>query len=244
MGDLNLLNPDHWGQAITAIGAFGTAAFGIVDATKAFWGGISRAGLGYLRGFLGQVAVPTEDSVFPPDSALTNAGIFETIKAKWLNGTVLADQKSALKALIKLRLNPSTAASLARATAVDATLLAAVAAKLVRGAGLSTDPAQAAAETQLTPAEMDVYSRFDLILTTLIDRAYERADQFYRNCAKLLAGVVAVLLALLITASTGTHEPVEYGRAVLVGLLATPLAPIAKDLSTAVATAVKTFKAT
>jgi hypothetical protein len=38
------------------------------------------------------------------------------------------------------------------------------------------------------------------------------------------------------------HPPVEWPLAVLVGLLATPLAPIAKDLATALATAATTLQ--
>ena len=32
------------GHIITAIGGLGTAAFGLVDSTKVFWGGVNRIG--------------------------------------------------------------------------------------------------------------------------------------------------------------------------------------------------------
>ena len=36
-------------KLIAAAGALGTAAFGLVDASKAFWGGMSNPGFGYIR---------------------------------------------------------------------------------------------------------------------------------------------------------------------------------------------------
>ena len=36
-------------SATLAVGALGTAATGLVDTTKAFSGGISRAGFGYIK---------------------------------------------------------------------------------------------------------------------------------------------------------------------------------------------------
>ena len=151
-------------------------------------------------------------------------------------------------------------------------MLASLATKLARGAGLAenntppigaTPPAAAGAasaatedDNALTPEELDAYGRFDVMLSTSIDRAYNQADQRYRNWAKVLACVVAIVLAE-ISAFIYQHGGVgswsalhfsgifhaTYISAFLVGLLATPLAPIAKDVSTAINTAAKAFKA-
>jgi hypothetical protein len=90
-----------------------------------------------------------------------------------------------------------------------------------------------------------VYSRFDLIVTALLDEAYQLSDQVYRNGTRALAAVIAVLLALAggwsIMGSAFWGAKDMY-LAILVGLLATPLAPIAKDLSSALATAVNTMQ--
>jgi hypothetical protein len=88
-----------------------------------------------------------------------------------------------------------------------------------------------------------VFSRFDLIVTALLDEANQHADQVYRNSTRGLAAAIAVVLALAggyIVASTWDLK--HFGIALLMGLLATPLAPIAKDLSTALATAVNTMQ--
>jgi hypothetical protein len=90
-----------------------------------------------------------------------------------------------------------------------------------------------------------VYGRFDLIVTALLDETYQHSDDDFRNRTRAIAAVVAVLLAVaggFIVFNNLTALQV-IGRSVLVGLLATPLAPVAKDLSTALATAVNAMQA-
>jgi hypothetical protein len=216
--------------AITAIGALGTAAFGLTDAFKAIpGGGLSRFGLHFLTCLIDKVAPTGEDGTIPAGSALTNSEIDATVKANWINGMASSDQKSVVKALVKLRLNAANAGSLASLTGVDPTVLSIVAAKLASGAAL-------------LPTEMDAYGRFDLVLSTSIDRAYQDADQRYRNWAKIFAGAIAVVLSISAVAILGVHGDGVYFKAFLVGLVATPLAPIAKDLTTALNTAVKAVK--
>lgn len=135
----------------------------------------------------------------------------------------LADQKSVAKALIKLNLNPDSAKKMANATGVDEAILKSIADKLFTG-------------ENLVPTETDVYGRFDLLLTAVLDQGYQRGDQRYRNSAKLLAVPVAVALALLgaWSISNGGLSSFDAWRAVTAGLLATPLAPVAKDLASAI----------
>jgi len=267
----SLASPTNFAEAVTAVGALGTAAFGVVDATKSVGGGVSTAGQIFLKCLIDKIAPASTDSAVPSGSALTNAEIYATVRANWINGLSVADQKSTLKTLIKLRLNPASAAALAELTGVDKALLASLATKLARGAGLAENnappagaipPAAGAApaatedDNSLTPAELDAYGRFDVMLSTSIDRAYNQADQRYRNWAKVLACFVAIVLAEISAfiyqhGGLGSwsalrlggifHAPYIY--AFLVGLLATPLAPIAKDVATAISTAAKAFKA-
>ena len=83
-----------------------------------------------------------------------------------------------------------------------------------------------------------MYGRFDLLLSALLDQGYQRADQRYRNSAKLLAVFIAMFLAILggriVVGNAFFSNGSEVVRSVLAGLLATPLAPIAKDLSSAI----------
>jgi len=214
-------------KIVLAMGALGTAAYGVVDASKGFWGGISNRGFGDIKKVVSKcIPVPAVNS--DGASALELPSALATLRANWLNGMALTDQKSIAKALIKLNLTSANANAMAAATGVDATLLARVAAKLPTGEAL-------------TPQETDVYGRFDLLLAALMDQGYQRGDQRYRNSAKLLSVPIAIVLALCgawaLDGSGLTYA--EAGRALLAGLLATPLAPVAKDLSNSIQAATK-----
>jgi hypothetical protein len=221
-------------NVITALGALGTASFGLVDATKAAGGGVSRAGLGDIK----KVLLP----LFGPNANLNDRGtpfaygsVFDNLRANWMNGTNLADQKAIAKALIKLRLSVTTAPTLALATGIDPAELTTIAIKITTAVAL-------------LPQEADTFGRFDLGLTSLFDQAYQRADQRYRNVAKILAGAFSILIAWAAGYFFSLHNHGCYGAnpyaymknsfswtAILAGALATPIAPIVKDLSSAVA---------
>ena len=221
-------------DAITAIGALGTASFGLVDSTKAFGGGISRRGLGdikkAIRPLFGTNLAPRGGS-----NPLTYQAILANLTANWMNGTDLADQKAIAKTLLKLRLDQATAATYAAETGMDPNQLAAIATKINTGVALSTP-------------EADFFGRFDLALTALLDQAYQRADQRYRNSAKLLAGIIAIVIAIVVgrllwdTPSASYWESSQPLMAALAGALATPLAPIAKDVTSAIAAGVNVLQ--
>jgi hypothetical protein len=221
-------------QIITAIGGLGTAAFGLVDASKSVFGFINRMGLKHIRQVV-TALTPDQDGAGlqpTPPNALPRKNVLETVEANWVNGTDLGSQKAIAKSLIKLQLSAGNAAVLAAKTNVDAELLKSVAVKIAAG-------------TALLQAESDVYARFDLIVTALLDEAYQLSDQVYRNGTRGLAALVAVLLALgggWALDGTKFLCPREAGLALLAGLLATPLAPIAKDLASGLAAAVNTLQ--
>jgi hypothetical protein len=213
-------------QLVTATGALGTAAFGLVDASKAVLPWVNEIGFGRIK--------KTIESLTPGQAAnaLSQTHIIETLHSNWINGTDLSSQKAIAKSLIKLNLSPTNALALATETGVDSAVLTAVATSIWAG-------------TPLTPAQNDVYGRFDLIVTALLDETYQHSDDDFRNRTRAIAAVVAVLLAVaggFIVFNNLTALQV-IGRSVLVGLLATPLAPVAKDLSTALATAVNAMQA-
>jgi len=205
-------------SAITAIGGLGTASFGLVDGTKAFWGGVSNAGFGAIKNavkpLFGGDADPSDQS-----NALSFGSICATLHANWINGADLGDQKAKAKSLLKLRLSPDNGADYAAATGVPAATLQQIAGLINEGQSLDN-------------AQADVFGRFDLALTALLDEGYERADQRYRNACKLLAGVFSIIIAVL--AAYLLNYP-NIGLAALAGALATPISPISKDLTTALA---------
>lgn len=208
-------------QAVTAIGGLGTAAFGLVDATKVFGGGVNHIGFRGIRA----AVVPLTPTAGSDSNTMSRDKMLATIKANWMNGTDLGSQKAIAKSLIKLNLSPGNAGALAGATGVDPDVLKAVAANIAAG-------------TPLSSAESDVFARFDFIVTALVDEAYQRSDQVYRNWTRGLAALVSLALGYV----GGQIVQVDVTTSLLAGLLATPLAPIAKDLSTALATAVNTLQ--
>lgn len=202
---------------LSAAGALGTAAYGLVDGSKFFRGGISNAGFRHLETALARF-----------DAALVLGGdvrLLETIRANWLNGVPKADQKAAAKSLIRLGITPENAPKLAKAVGVSADALTAAATKINEG-------------ELLTPEDMNILGRFDALLEAILDLGYERADQFYRNSAKAASAVVAVILAV-VAAWLIDAKIVE---ALFVGIVATPLAPIAKDIASSLSTAVAALK--
>lgn len=221
--------PSHLPQIITAIGGLGTAAFGLVDSTKVFWGGVNRIGFTRIAGMI------TSLTPGAPAAGLTQGMILKTLRANWYNGADLASQKSIAKSLIKQNLNAANSAALAAVAGVDAGVLQSVATKISSG-------------TPLAQNETDVYSRLDFILTAMLDETYQHADQIFTNGTRLMASVFAVGLAFVAGWSLlgGDFVPYlhsnEMWLALVAGVLATPLAPIAKDLSSALATAVNTMQ--
>jgi hypothetical protein len=211
---------------IAAVGALGTAAFGLVDTFKALpGGGISRVGFKFIRRTILTLApeVPSLEG-----TGLSRNAMISTLLSQWINGIATEDQVNIAKSLIKLRLTPDTVAALAGATAVDENILSQIADSIGSG-------------TALTPPQSDVYGRFDLLLTTLLDQAYQRADQRYRNVAKFAAVPTAVVLAVVAAYVLPTY--IKVSEAILIGLIATPIAPVAKDVSSAITTASQAIQA-
>lgn len=221
---------------MAAAGALGTAAFGLVDSSKAIAGGMSNPGFGYIRDALRPIIPEEAQGGGGEAGAFGGKEILATLRANWLNGVAKSDQKAAAKSLIHMLLTPGNAARLAKATGVDAVGLAAVA-QAISGGG------------QLSREQFNLLGHFDTIVSAILDLGYERADQFYRNAAKLAATLVAMALAAVgggvifynsqlspaISAYLGSSD---FLVALLVGAISTPLAPVAKDLSTALSTAV------
>lgn len=216
-------NLDAVSNQILAVAALGTAAFGLVDATKALRGGISNVGFGHLERALKPFAVALEAAVGAEEGGWT--GLF---RAHWINGRAKDEQKAIAVSLIQLGLTPETAVQVAPAGQVSPEALAAAVRSLIEG-------------EELTPAQLNLFSRFKTAVEARMDAAYERADQAYRNAARFLAGVFAVALAVV--AARLFYPGTQLISAALVGLIAVPLAPVAKDLVGTLSAATKALGA-
>jgi hypothetical protein len=208
---------------LTAAGALGTAAMGLVDASKVFGGGPSNFGFGYIASALDPFLAPLVSG----PAGFGKAQVLRTLRANWLNGVAKADQKAKAKSLVHLGLTKGNAQALANAAGVDPVKLQSLAEKTAAGANVTQD-------------EINVLGQFDAVLSAALDAAYEHGDQKYRNAAKFLAMVVATSMA-------GVGGWIAYGGdyttgpivlSLLTGVVATPLAPVAKDLASSLQTAV------
>jgi hypothetical protein len=72
-------------KVVLAVGALGTAAYGLVDITTAFGGGISRRGFGDIEEVI-RKAVPGAPGNISPHAALGLPSILATLHGNWLNG--------------------------------------------------------------------------------------------------------------------------------------------------------------
>jgi len=213
-----------FGNIVAAVSALGTASFGLVDATKVYRGGVSNVGFRFIRAAVAPFMAALE--LIDADDPLA------TLRGNWINGVAKADQKAAAKSLIRLGVTPSTAAQLAsRIPGIDAAALTTVAQKIDTGSSLTED-------------ELNLLGRFDAIIDARLDAGFERADQQYRNMAKTIAAGFAVILAIagMRVVKGEAIGGSDVAVAIFLGVLSIPLAPIAKDLSSALSTAVSAMK--
>jgi hypothetical protein len=214
---------------IAAVGALGTSAMGLVDTTKLFGGGPSNFGFGYIKSAL----APFLDALAVSASPFGKHAVLRTLRGDWLNGVAMEDQKAKAKSLIHLGLSQGDATALANVAAVDPGKLQLAVQKTVSG--------QAPA-----PEEANALGQFDAVLTAVLDAAYERGDQKYRNAAKFLAMVTSVILGGIGGLIVFGADLTDLTFCLVAGLIATPLAPVAKDLASSLqasVAAVSTLKA-
>jgi len=207
---------------VLSCSALGTAAVGLVDATKWARGGISNAGYRTVH-----VVLVRYDAAFRNSIGDDWEQLF---RAAWLNGQPKAEQLSTARNFIRLGLSPDTAPDLAKACLVDPDRLGEVARKIMAG-------------QELTTHDFEIVGRMDASVEARLGAAYERAEQIYRSSARVLAGAVAIALAAVGWWSVLGASPDYLGLALLAGVVAVPVAPVVKDLTSALAASAHAMKA-
>jgi hypothetical protein len=217
-------------QMILAAGALGTAAFGIVDGLKAT--AIGAAGFPALTAMLG-----------PLKTALAKAygdEYLELLKAQYRDRRGTGPLSRTVRQGVRLGLTKDNAAQLATFLGegiVDRSSLAGIAEKIATG-------------VKLTDSERGLLGRFELAVDTRIEAAVALAEEKYKLTTQWWASGTAVALALIAAWALGTQKPdflvwekVLFIKGMIVGLVAVPLAPIAKDVASALQSATKALKA-
>lgn len=249
MGDFTL-QWSQFGTAVAAVGAFGVASFGLVEAVgKAFaFGGFGLPYAGYgavkhaIRHLMPALKVAYGDDYMDIISQQYRAGRSDgqapdTIRQGVRLGLPFMPLSDAAKLIDSVwdldpkppRAAPGTAPAMPYATALAEAL-------------------QAVPPTTATSVPVDPQSlagRFATALDARIQAAFEVAEERYEAIAKLIAAVVAVGLAVGFDFGLAANGPlpVPLPVALIVGIIAVPLAPVAKDVSTSLQNALTAFKA-
>lgn len=206
---------DNIGTIILATGALGTAAFGIVEALKALkW--LAEAGFPSILTILGPI-METLVAAYGPDAE------------RLLRAQYRGDQKELTRVIrqgVRIGLTEKNATQVAQFLGiVDAAKL--------------KEAARAVEAGQELPIELrNVLGRFELAVDARIDAALTLALDRYVRAVKWAASLVALILAL----SVGIYLNRIF-EGLIVGLAAVPLAPIAKDLVSALKAASDAIRA-
>lgn len=218
------------GETVGYIVIVGVAAFGVVDSLRSLFPFIDRIGIGYILRTI--TSLTPESGESPSGTGLHQKQILGAIEARWIIGEKPLDQKDFAASLTKTHLNPANAAAVASVTNLDKQLLTSAAAKLK-------------SVTPLTIPEQGSYTQFELTVASMIDEAFLRSVRANQNGMRILSAGVCVALSLVCgwVLNERTLEAYLYSgdmcRAILLGLAAVPVVPVARDVSTAVGTAIR-----
>jgi len=203
---------ENIGTIVLATGALGTAAFGIVEALK--WTRVGEAGFKAIVKMLGPVIETLEVAYGPKFKDILRAHYRgerrEFVRMIRQGVRIGLTQDNAEKMAVTLR-------------TVDAAKLKDAARLVGEGGELSSDL-------------RNTLGRFELAVDARIDAALTLAQARYVGTARGLASVVALFIALAVGFYLGNDYIFQ---ALLVGVAAVPVAPMAKDLVSALQAAGK-----
>ena len=201
---------------VLAAAALGTAASGIVEGLKAFpW--LAEAGFVALARFLAPFSEQL-DVAYGPDS-------MRLLRAQYRGET--SELTRVIRQGVRIGLTPDNAATAGRALQfanVDGLQRAAV--EVVQGGDLSNESRNA-------------LGRFELAVDARVDAGLTLAHDHYVRTVKLAATGVALLIAVVTARLLG----VRLLHGIIVGVAAVPLAPVAKDVVTAIRSAAEALRA-
>jgi hypothetical protein len=230
----------QFGAAVAAVGAFGVAAFGLVEAVgKAFaWRGygLPYAGFGAVKQAIRYLG--------PALKVAYGEDYMEIIAYQYRAGRSTGSAPDTIRQGVRLGLPFMPVAD--AATLIDSVW------DLDQGAPAMPNATGLAQALQAVPPPVPAIApggvdpqalagRFATALDTRVQAAFEVAEDHYEALAKLIAGVVAVGLA--VGFDRGLGWPVPLPVALIIGAVAVPLAPVVKDVSTSLQNALTTFKA-
>lgn len=241
---------EYLGTVALAVGGLGAASYGVVDGMKLIpW--IDLAGFERLFGgrkTKGGRRWPTLqraglDPLLPALQAAYGADALELLKAQYRSGRGKGDLPRTLRQGVRIGfgvMREKEIAEAARLLGVDdrAAELAAAALLVARDARppaageAPPDPASVSSE------QRSALARLETAIDARIDAALVLAEAQYVTQTKVIATIVALVIAFCVGYYLDTQPLVSF----MVGIAAVPLAPVAKDLATALQEAVRALK--
>lgn len=235
-----------------ATGALGAASYGVVDGMKFFpW--IDLAGFERLFSVKTSSAarrwpIPQEMTLDPLVSALNMAygpSAVAVCAAQYRNGRSKGDLPRTLRQGVRIGLSMMSGLDIeSTATKLGMDPESAKAVALALRLARDQRPPAAGETGERAPVDLsddarNAIARLETAIDARIDAALVLAESQYVTQNKVLA----MLVALAISLAVGTAMDQAPSVCVLVGLAAVPVAPVAKDLSTALQEAVKALRA-
>lgn len=206
---------ENLGTIVLAVGALGTASFGIVEGLK--WTFVGLSGFRQIPKLLGGPVMKALRVAYGPE-------YLSLLRAQYRANRTSGELPKSIRQGARVGLTPETAAELANQIGVvNEADLKAVASTLQKG-------------KDLTDAQRSVLGRYELALDTRIDAALALANDKYIGYIRVLASAISIGIALGVWRTT---EGIELLEALIVGVAAVPIAPIAKDLASAIQSAAK-----
>lgn len=197
---------DHLGAAVLAAGALGTAAFGIVEGLKSSKL-IGEAGFSTIVRML--------KALWEALHIAYGTDVEHLLRAQYRGDA--RELARVMRQGVRLGLTPGNAAAIA-------TELGVVTAEALVDAARAVE-----AGLELTPQQRNVLGRFELAVDARIESALTLALDRYKRAVIIAASVIAVGIALVV----GRELGVPPRESLIVGLAAVPLAPVAKDVASA-----------
>lgn len=209
---------------VLATGAIGTAAFGVVD-------GLKTTSLG-LRGFE-QIKLTLGKPLIESLNIAYGTKAITLLQAQYRNGRSSGSLPKTLRRGTRIGLTPENAHAIAgELGTVDGDALAKAAASVKDG--------------RVTEEQRDVIARFELAVDARIDAALSLAESKYKGAMRNYASVASVVLTLIAAYALKEMDPnvddTIWIKAVIVGLAAVPIAPVAKDIAKCLQSAAKALK--
>ncbi len=202
-----------------ATGALGTAAFGLVEALK-WTRPVGLAGFPTFWARLGALTLTLETAHGPTTR--------ETIEDRYRGDT--AELTRMLRQGVRVGLTPDNAERVAAFLGT------------INGPALRAVLEKRGAAQPVTDAERAILARYELAADARIDAALTVAQVRYTGTARVIAMFASLAMALIAFLAMDEPKP-HWSWALIIGVAAVPIAPIAKDLASGLNSAARALKA-